>query len=251
MHLAEQPVALGRRGLGPGPFLGGLVHLRGGQRDRGVPGEQLEEFGVVGAEDPALVAAEHDAGPDDPPAPLQRHADHAAQGGPVLRRHVAAVDLLVAGEPDRRAARHHRAGHPLGEREDPAGLARHADVGFLAVGAGRLVDAADRARVAVEQLGAPPQDPFQQRVQRELTGQVLGHRDQAGRARGRAPRVLRRLCRARIGGARAGGARVGGHMPSIARARGGVKRCRAGMGWVDAAASGRRRRGRRVRRRST
>jgi len=74
---------------------------------------------------------------------------------------VAAGDLVVAGEPDRGAARHYRAGHPLGEREDPAGLARHADVGFLAVGAGRLVDAADRTRVAAEQLGAPAQDPFQ------------------------------------------------------------------------------------------
>jgi len=65
-------------GLGPGPFLGGLGHLGGGQRDRGVPGEQLEQLGVVRPEDPALVAAEHDADPDDAPAPLQRHADHAA-----------------------------------------------------------------------------------------------------------------------------------------------------------------------------
>jgi hypothetical protein len=130
-----------------------------------VPGEQLEQFGVVGAEDPPIVPAEHDAGADDAPAPLQRHADHTAQRGPVPGRHVAAADFVVAGEPDRGAARHHRTGHPLGEREDPAGLAGHADVGFLAVGAGRLVHAAYRARVAAEQLGTPAQDPFQQGTQ--------------------------------------------------------------------------------------
>jgi hypothetical protein len=200
VDLAEQPVALGRRGLGPGPLPGGLVHAGGGQRDRRVPGEQLEQFGVVGPEDPALVPAEHDAGADDAAAPFQRHADDPPQRGPVLRRHVPAPDLVIAGEPDRGAARHHRSGHPLGEREDPAGLARHADIGFLAVRAGRLVHAADRTRVAAEQLGAPAQDPLQQRVQRELAGQVLGHRDQAGGPRGGALLARRWPRRAGIGG---------------------------------------------------
>ncbi len=107
------------------------------------------------------------------------------------RRHVPARYLVVAREPGRRPAGHHGAGHALGQREDPAGLAGHADVGFLAVGAGRLVDAADRPGIALQQLGAAPQDPLQQRPQRELPGQVLGHGDQPGRAGGQTVLALR------------------------------------------------------------
>ncbi len=65
VHLAEQPVALGRRRLGPGPFLGRLVHPGVGQRDRRVLGEQAEQFGVVGPEGARVVPAEHDARADD------------------------------------------------------------------------------------------------------------------------------------------------------------------------------------------
>ena len=99
--------------------------------------------------------------------------------------HVTAGHVVIAGEPHRSPARDHRAGHALGEREDPARLAGDADVGFFAVGAGGLVDAADRACVAAEQFGAAPQDSLEQRAQRELAGQVLGHGDQPGRARRR------------------------------------------------------------------
>jgi hypothetical protein len=58
------------------------------------------------------------------------------------------------------------------------------DVGFLAVGPGDLVDAADRARGAAEQLRAAQQNPLQQRAERELARQVLGHGDQPGRPGG-------------------------------------------------------------------
>jgi hypothetical protein len=62
-------------------------------------------------------------------------------------------------------------------------VAGHADVGFLAVDTGRLVDAADRAGVAAQQLRTPPQDLLQQRTQRELPGQLFGHGDQTCGAR--------------------------------------------------------------------
>ncbi|WP_300605596.1 hypothetical protein [Trebonia sp.] len=62
---------------------------------------------------------------------------------------------------------------------------QHPDVRFLAVRPGRLVDAADRAGGAAEQLGVAQQDALEQRAQRELTGQVLGDGDQpAARAAG-------------------------------------------------------------------
>jgi hypothetical protein len=184
VHLPEQEVSLARSGLSPGPLLGDLVHPRGGERDRRVPGEQLEQFGVVGTEYTPLVPAEHDAGPDDEAAPLQRHSDDPAQGGAVLRGDVAAGNLVIPPEPDRRAVRYHGSGHPLGEREHTARLAGHPDVGFFSVRARRLVDAADRPCCAAEQFGAAQQDALKQRAQRELAGQVLGDRDQAGRPRG-------------------------------------------------------------------
>ena len=192
VHLGQQPVALRRRGLGPGPFLGRLVHPGVGQRDRGVLGEQAEQFGVVGPEGARVIPAEHDARADDAPAPFQRHPDDPAQRRPFLRRDVAAGHVGIAGEPDRPAARHHGAGHPLGQREDPAGLAGHADVGLFAVGAGRLVHTADRPGVAAEQFCAAAQDPLQQRAQGELAGQVLGDGDQAGGTGGRAAVAVRR-----------------------------------------------------------
>ena len=74
--------------------------------------------------------------------PVAHDHDVRAEGGPFLRCHVAAMNLVVAVEPHRSAPRRHEAGHALGEWEDPAGLAGHADIGFLAVGTGRLVDAA-------------------------------------------------------------------------------------------------------------
>ncbi len=81
------------------------------------------------------------------PAPLQRHADDPAQRGAVVGGDVTAPHLVVPVEPDRPAPGHHGPGHPLAEREDLTRLARDADVGLLAVGAGRLVDAADRPAV--------------------------------------------------------------------------------------------------------
>jgi hypothetical protein len=45
--------------------------------------------------------------------------------------------------------------------------------------------------MAAEQLGAPAQDPFQQGAQRELAGQILRDRHQAGCARGN-PLLARR-----------------------------------------------------------
>ena len=191
MDLAEQPVALGCRSLRPGPILSHLVHPGIGERDRRVFREQLKQLGVVRAEGPPLVPAEHDARAYDAPAPLQRHAYDAAQRSPSFIRHVSAVDVVVAGKPYRGAARYYRSGHSLSEREDPAGLAGHADVGLLPVRAGRLVDAADRTRIAAEQLGAAPQDPFQQGPKRELAGQVLRHRAQPGRPCGHALLALR------------------------------------------------------------
>jgi hypothetical protein len=60
------------------------------------------------------------------------------------------MDLVVPVKPHRSAPGHNDAGHTLGEREDAAGLACHADVGFLAVRPGCLVDAADRTGVTAE-----------------------------------------------------------------------------------------------------
>jgi hypothetical protein len=45
--------------------------------------------------------------------------------------------------------------------------------------------------VTAKQLSAAPQDSFQQGAQRELTGQILRHRDQAGRPGGGALLALR------------------------------------------------------------
>jgi hypothetical protein len=160
------------------------VHPRGRESDRRVPGEQLEQFRVIRAEHPALVSAEHHAGADDPPAPLQRDADDPAQRGALGRADVTALHLVVPVEPDRPAPGHHGPRHPLAEREDLARLARDADVGLLAVGPGGLVDAADRPGGTAEQFRAAQQDALQQRAQRELPGQVLRDGDQPGGAGG-------------------------------------------------------------------
>ena len=78
MDVAEQPITLGRRRLGPGAFLSHLIHPGIGQGDRRVLREQLQQLGIVRAEDPPLVPAEHHACAYDAPAPFQRHADDAA-----------------------------------------------------------------------------------------------------------------------------------------------------------------------------
>jgi hypothetical protein len=192
VHLGQQPVALRSRGLGPGPLLGRLVHPGVGQCDCGVLGEQAEQLGVVGPERARVIPAEHDARADDAPAPFQRYPDHPAQRRSFLRRDVAAGHVGVAGEPDRATVCHHGPGHALGEREDLAGLAGHADVGLFAVGAGRLVHAADRPGVAAEQFCAPQQDPLKQRAQGELAGQVLGDGDKPGGTGERAAVAVRR-----------------------------------------------------------
>ena len=162
VDLPEQSVAFRCRGLRPGSLLRYLVHARGGQRDRRMPGEQLKQLGVIRPEDSSFVPAENDARPDDAPAPFQRHANDATQSSALLCGHMAAVDLVVAGKPDGSAARHHGSGHSLGERKDTAGLTCHPDVSLLAVFAGGLIDAAYRTCVAAEQLSAAPQDSFQQ-----------------------------------------------------------------------------------------
>lgn len=94
---------------------------------------------------------------------------------------MTARNVVVAVKPDR-CPRDHRACHSLREREDPARLAGHADVGFLPVRAGGLIDAADRSGVAAKQLRTPQQYPLQQRTQGKFTSQVLGDSDEAGRA---------------------------------------------------------------------
>ena len=178
MDLPEQPVSLGGGRFRASPLLGHLMHTGGGQGDRRMPGEQLQQLRVVRSEDAEIVPAEHDARTNHAAAPLQWHANDTTQCGTLVCRQMAAGYFVVAGEPHRLAARHHGSGHPFGEREDSSGLAGNADVGLFAVGAGCLIDAADRARATAEQLSAAPQNSFQQGAERELTGQILRHRDQ-------------------------------------------------------------------------
>ena len=125
-----------------------------------MPGEQLKQLGIIRSEDSSFVPAENDARADDVPAPFQRHADDATQSSALLRGHMAAGDFVVAGKPDGSAVRHHGSGHSFGERKNTAGLTCHTDVSLFAVGAGGLIDAADRPCVAAEQFRTAPQDSF-------------------------------------------------------------------------------------------
>ena len=143
MDLPEQPVPLGSGRFRASPLLSHLMHAGGGQGDRRMPGEQLQELRIVGSEYAEIVPAEHDARTDDAPAPLQWHTNDTTQCGTLVCRQMAAGYFVVAGEPHRLAARHHGSGHPFGEREDSAGLACDANVGLFAVGTGCLIDAAD------------------------------------------------------------------------------------------------------------
>jgi hypothetical protein len=165
VQFAQHPIAFGCRRLGSGSLFGVLVHPRVGERDRRVLGEEPEQIGVGRPEGAPVVPAEDDAGADNAAALFERHADHAAQRGPGLRGNMTAGHVAVPGESERRPAGDYRAGHAFGEREDPARPTGDADVSFLAVSAGRLIDAADRTGVAVEQFRAPQQDPLQQRTE--------------------------------------------------------------------------------------
>ena len=66
------------------------LETRVGDRDRGVLGEQLEQFGILVDERPAGVAGEHHPGADDVPAPPDGDADHALERLPVLGTDVPA-----------------------------------------------------------------------------------------------------------------------------------------------------------------
>jgi hypothetical protein len=80
VYLDQQPVAFVGGGVGPGLLFRLLMHPGGRERDRGVPGEQPKELRIVRTEHASLVPAEQDARPDNAPAPLNRHADDAAEG---------------------------------------------------------------------------------------------------------------------------------------------------------------------------
>ena len=47
VDLAEQPVPLGSRRFHPCPLLSHFMHTGGSQGDRRMPGEQLQQLGVV------------------------------------------------------------------------------------------------------------------------------------------------------------------------------------------------------------
>ena len=105
--------------------------------------------------------------------PPDRHADHGPQRRPVGLGHVAAAHLAVVAEGHRAPPGDDGARHALAQREHAPRLAGDADVGLLAVHAGGLVDQADRAGVALQELDRALQDALQQRAQRELGPQVL------------------------------------------------------------------------------
>jgi hypothetical protein len=146
-------------------------------RDRGVLREQAEQLGVLSTEADARVGAEHHAGSDDLPGPLDGHRDRGVQAVPVRRGDMSAAHLAVAVEHHRRPVGHHRSGRTLTQRENLALLATNSQVGLLAVGPRGLVDGGDRPCSAAEQNDGAAQDPLQQRLQAELAGQVL---DRAG-----------------------------------------------------------------------
>ena len=125
---------------------------------------------------PAGVAGEHHQGADDVPAPPDGDADHALERFPVLGADVPPGNIAVVLEDHRTSPLHERAGRSLREREHLAGLAGDPDVGLLAIDAGRLVHQADRAGVAAQQLRRTFEDPFEQRAERQLAGQILDHR---------------------------------------------------------------------------
>ncbi len=173
VDVAYDAFALLGDGQATRPVCGVGVHACVGDRDRGVLGEQAQDRDVGLGELLVRLRAEHDAGSDDRALPLDRHGGRGVQPGPVGRDHVAAGHLGVAVEHRRPAPGHDCSGRSFGEREDAPLLALDADVDLFVIGPGLLVDRRDRAGVTAEQRDRPPQDPVEQRLERELTGQVL------------------------------------------------------------------------------
>jgi hypothetical protein len=176
VYLAKQSLPLGGSRIRPRPLLGLLVQPCIDYGDGGMSREQLEEPGVGVGEAAARVAAEHDARPDDRAAPSDRYAYHPVQRRTIGRRDVATRNQRVVGEEHRSATSHHSTRHPLRQRKAPPGLTGDPDIGFLAVDPRGLVDTADGAGIAPEQLHRTLQDALEQRSQRELPRKILHNR---------------------------------------------------------------------------
>ena len=63
VDLAQQALTFLDGGVGAGAFLGDVVQPGVGDREGGVFGEQLQQFGVVGGERAGVIAAEHQQTP--------------------------------------------------------------------------------------------------------------------------------------------------------------------------------------------
>jgi len=95
------------------------------------------------------------------------------------RVEVAARHLRVLLQDDRTAGAHHQAGHALVQREWSPGLAAGVEIDLLVIGVRLLVDQAQGAAGAVQQLDSTAQDALQQWLEPELTGQRVRERRQS------------------------------------------------------------------------
>jgi len=142
VDLEHGPLALGRdrRRLRPLGCL--LVQARVGDRDSGMGGEALQQFGVLVAEATFLVVGEHDERADELAPQLDGHGQDGVlvarvSGGPVTVRH-----LRVVVEQDGGAGPGDGAGDALVQGEDLTGGTVGGEVDLFAVRALHLVDEA-------------------------------------------------------------------------------------------------------------
>ncbi len=176
VQLEHRAFPLGDHGVGPHPGRGLLVQPGIGHRDRGMGGEAREQVGVGLGEALLVRAGEDHQRADRRPPPQDGCADHGPPVARLVGCDVAASDLGVGVEDDRLAGLGDRSGDPLVEREDLAGLAALVEVDLLEIGVRDRVDQAERAAAAAQQLDRAAQDPFQQWLQPELAGEILGDR---------------------------------------------------------------------------
>ena len=136
--------------------------------------EELKQPGVVDVERPLRIVSKDNAGADDDGSESNRNPHYRTGASHIVGMNMPTRHRGIAPESDRSVRPNDSPGDTLVEGKDLTRAASDIEIHLLAVNLPQLVDGADRPALAAEQEHRIAQNSFEEGLQGEFTGKIIG-----------------------------------------------------------------------------